>query len=70
MDLIEEIFSYDEVATVKRIPIILSNCLDKLIWRCTRNGRFIFKSAYHLQDGILDRAKGQSSNTSCKEEVW
>lgn len=40
------------------------------MWRCTVNGIFNIKSAYHLQGEIYSITKGQSSQGKQNAEEW
>jgi hypothetical protein len=56
--------------TILNIPISPSLPKDRLIWRCTKNGEFSVRSAYHLG---LDIQAGMSPSSSSKKEdneVW
>jgi hypothetical protein len=47
--LIKEAFEEDEVAAICQI------------WRCTKNGEFIMRNAYHLEMAIVVSGKGKCS---------
>ena len=69
-DLIDQIFLQSEAEIIRQIPISLCNSPDKVIWRCTSNGIFSVRSAYHLQLELHQRAKGQHSQTPVGSENW
>lgn len=46
--LLREMANAEEVEVISRIPISVSNAPDKMVWRCTSNGKFSVKSVYHL----------------------
>ncbi|XP_042942689.1 uncharacterized protein LOC122276859 [Carya illinoinensis] len=48
-EVIDHIFLQTETEIIRQIPISYCNSLDKIVWRCTTNGIFSVKSAYHLQ---------------------
>lgn len=63
-------FFEEKVATIQKIPVSLCNSPNKLIWRCTTNGLFYVRSAYHLQIEIQRRGKGESSSCFERNERW
>jgi hypothetical protein len=48
IQLLDAIFSLEEAKVIKGIPISPIQVKDHLIWRCTSNGIFSVRSAYHL----------------------
>jgi hypothetical protein len=69
-NLIEQNFMREEMEIILNIPISPSLPKDRLIWRCTKNGEFSVRSAYHLG---LDIQAGMSPSSSSKKddnEVW
>lgn len=61
LKLVKEVFSDVEAKIICQIPICLSNRLDKIMWRCTKNGFFTVRSAYPLQGEVHGRSQGQTS---------
>ncbi|KAJ0017173.1 hypothetical protein Pint_11950 [Pistacia integerrima] len=49
LDLLKDLFSESEVSTISQIPISVFNRPDKLVWRCSQNGLFSVRNAYHLE---------------------
>jgi hypothetical protein len=47
--MLESLFAQDEVQMIKNIPLSCMNKEDIQIWRGTKNGVFIVRSAYHVQ---------------------
>lgn len=47
-ELLDQIFTREEITTINSIPISQTNQEDKLIWRGTTNGVFSVRSAYHM----------------------
>ncbi|XP_042990763.1 uncharacterized protein LOC122317788 [Carya illinoinensis] len=68
VQLIKDIFSEEEAASIQKIPISIYNSPDRIIWRGTNNGLFMIRSAYHMQNDIQQRNKGQSSCEKVKEQ--
>lgn len=68
VQLINVIFSKEEVGTIHKIPRSLCNIPDKLTWKCAMDGHFSVKSAYHLQNEIQQRSNKQSSSKQNKEK--
>ena len=56
------LFTKEEVAAIKKIPISHTNQPDYQIWRCMSSGIFLVKSAYHLAKELEDRKTPESSN--------
>lgn len=53
MDLIQDIFSNEEISLISSIPLTLSGREDQLVWSQTKPGLFNVKSAYYLHKNIL-----------------
>ncbi|KAF5442887.1 hypothetical protein F2P56_035499 [Juglans regia] len=68
--LVQNIFTPEEAAIISRIHVSACNSNDKQVWRCTKNGLFTVKSAYHLQVSLNDNKMGQASDTSNHEALW
>jgi hypothetical protein len=69
-NLIEQNFMREEMEIILNIPIRPSLPKHRLIWRCTKNGEFSVRSAYHL--GLDVQAEMSPSDSSKKDEseVW
>lgn len=52
LTLISNIFNEEEARAISNIPLSHLQPLDKLIWRCTANGQFFVRSAYHMEMDI------------------
>ena len=61
--LVAVTFLSDEVATITNIPLSPFQPKDRLIWRCTKNGEFTMKSAYHLGMEMRAMEKAGSSGS-------
>jgi hypothetical protein len=48
VQLVNAIFNADEAKVIQGIPLSPIPVPDRLIWRCTKNGDFLIRSAYHL----------------------
>jgi hypothetical protein len=46
--LISLLFLPEDVAAILSMPLSPLLPLDRLLWRCTKNGVFTVRSAYHL----------------------
>ncbi|KAJ4963124.1 hypothetical protein NE237_023063 [Protea cynaroides] len=68
-EILHQLFSVEEVAAIKGIPLSFFPRPDRLIWKGTKNGRFTVKSAYHLLSNLKE-AKLFSSPTSFKVVKW
>ncbi|XP_042980196.1 uncharacterized protein LOC122310366 [Carya illinoinensis] len=56
-NVIDQVFLQREAEIIRQIPISLCNSPDKVVWRCTSNGIFSVRSAYHLQLELHQRDK-------------
>ncbi|XP_035551748.1 uncharacterized protein LOC118349904 [Juglans regia] len=70
LPLVQSVFISGEVAIISRMHISPCNSNDKQVWRCTKNGIFSVKSAYHLQVSVNDLNKGQASDPTKHEVLW
>ncbi|KAJ0096619.1 hypothetical protein Patl1_27305 [Pistacia atlantica] len=70
LDLLKDLFSESEVNIICRIPISIFNRPDKIVWRCSQNGLFSVKSAYHLQVESQISSRGQSSSAANDNKKW
>ncbi|XP_042988728.1 uncharacterized protein LOC122316263 [Carya illinoinensis] len=68
--LIHETFNPEESEMISRIPISITNANDNLIWRCTKDGSFSVKSAYHLLGAMVSYNQGQSSSAVPQNKNW
>ncbi|KAJ0008133.1 hypothetical protein Pint_29753 [Pistacia integerrima] len=59
-----------EVNTICQIPISIFNRPDKIVWRCSQNGLFLVRSAYHLQVESQLSSRGQSSYAANENKKW
>jgi hypothetical protein len=59
--MISEIFSVEEAAVIQAIPLSPLRPKDKLIWRCTANGEFSVRNAYHLAVERQSEGHGEAS---------
>ena len=60
----------EEVEKILNIPLSPSLPKDRLIWRCTKNGEFFVKSAYHLRLDIQAGMNPSGSTMTADNEVW
>jgi hypothetical protein len=70
VNILDNLFSEEEVIAVKSIPLSSTNQEDILIWKGTANGLFSVKSAYNLAKEMDDRKKAESSRGMYKSDVW
>jgi hypothetical protein len=63
-------FRPDEAATITNIPLSPFQPKDRLIWRCTKNGEFSVKSAYHLGMSMRAMEKAGSSGSNKTGDLW
>ncbi|KAJ0017107.1 hypothetical protein Pint_10781 [Pistacia integerrima] len=70
LDLLKDLFSESEVNTICQIPISVFYRPDKLVWRCSQNGLFSVRSAYHLQVESQLSSRGQSSFVANENKKW
>ncbi|KAJ0085033.1 hypothetical protein Patl1_07264 [Pistacia atlantica] len=68
--MLKDLFSESEVNTICQIPISVFNRPDKLVWRCSLNGLFSVRSAYHLQVESQLSSRGQSSSAANENKKW
>lgn len=48
VDLLQDIFSNEEISLITSSPLTLSGREDQLVWSLTKNGNFNVKSVYYL----------------------
>ncbi|XP_042958049.1 uncharacterized protein LOC122293560 [Carya illinoinensis] len=70
LPLIQSIFFPKEAAIISKLHVSPCNNNDRLSWRCTTNGMFSVKSAYHLQVSINDSKSRQGSRLSNHGVLW
>lgn len=70
MDLLQTLFSADEVVLISNICLSPLASDDRLVWRCTTNGRFSVRSVYHLQLDLCNRNSCGSSESSITGNCW
>jgi hypothetical protein len=70
--LLNTIFHPYEAKVVQGIPLSPMLVPDKLspIWRCTSNGIFSVRSAYHLEMECNARNGGEASGKSNTKHIW
>ncbi|XP_041011395.1 uncharacterized protein LOC121255185 [Juglans microcarpa x Juglans regia] len=70
LPLVQSVFILEEAVIISIIHISPCKSDDKLVWRCTKNGIFSVKSAYHLLVFVNDLNKGQASDSTNHEVLW
>ena len=60
-DLLETLFSKEEATLIHSIPVSTTNREDVCIWRGTKSGYFLVKSAYHLQMKLKSKGQAETS---------
>jgi ribonuclease HI len=70
MELIQAEFMEEEAQVISSIPLNPLKSEDKLIWRCSANGDFSVRSAYHLGMELQESEGGQCSYTGREEDFW
>jgi hypothetical protein len=68
--LLELLFTGEEIKMIQSIPISSTNRSDAIIWRGTVNGIFSVRSAYYIQQDLEVQTTAGTSNLGCKREVW
>ncbi|XP_042983302.1 uncharacterized protein LOC122312704 [Carya illinoinensis] len=68
--LVRAVFEEEEANLICRTPLSMTNVPDKMVWRCTRNGEFSVRSAYHLMNEMVDMVRGQTSATTQNWTLW
>jgi hypothetical protein len=69
-ELIQAEFMEEEAQVISSIPLNPLKSEDKLIWRCSANGDFSVRSAYHLGMELQESKGGQCSYTGKEEDFW
>ncbi|XP_042944727.1 uncharacterized protein LOC122278613 [Carya illinoinensis] len=70
LPLLYAIFSKSEAGLISKIPISPCRSNDLLTWRCSANGKFSVRSAYHLQGSIKENKVGQTSDQTSSSSFW
>ncbi|XP_041025298.1 uncharacterized protein LOC121265677 [Juglans microcarpa x Juglans regia] len=60
----------DEAGMITRIPVSQCGSRDKQIWKCTKNGIFTVRSAYHMQIDLEESKKAQCSVNRSDHDKW
>jgi hypothetical protein len=59
-----------EADVILNISLSLRLSLNRLIWKESKDGKFLVKSAYHLGLCINDLSKGQCSRGLKEKLIW
>jgi hypothetical protein len=70
VELIQAKFMEEEAQVISSIPLNPLKFEDKLIWRCSANGDFSIRSAYHLGMELQESKGGQCSYTGKEKDFW
>jgi hypothetical protein len=74
IELLESLFSREEVQSILSLPVSFTNREDVCIWRGSKNGIFTVRSAYYIQKELEKRrlAKSSSSKDHCTfwRKIW
>jgi hypothetical protein len=68
--LVESIFQKEEAELIKNIPLSPLGPKDCRIWRCTANGEFSVRSAYHMEMELMELGGCGSSGQNTENLVW
>lgn len=68
--LIAQVFSFEEVESICKIPLSILGAAYKLSWWPAKKGLFFVKSAYTLEMTRVSKTLGESSNPRAKEQFW
>jgi hypothetical protein len=68
--LVESIFQKEEAELIKNIPLSPLGPKDCKIWRCTANGEFSVRSAYHMEMELMELGGCGSSYSNTENLVW
>jgi hypothetical protein len=58
------------VRLILSLPISYTDRDDAQIWRASKNGDFIVRSAYYMQKELEKRGMAESSVTPTHSKVW
>ncbi|KAM1949581.1 hypothetical protein ACFX15_009620 [Malus domestica] len=71
IDVLQSLFSAEEVNLIRKIPLSVRNSPDHLLWHHERHGRFTVRSAYHVARNWLQPTNcGASSSNGDGAKVW
>ncbi|XP_042969022.1 uncharacterized protein LOC122301695 [Carya illinoinensis] len=70
LNLIHAIFSKPEAKVISKMTISQCGSQDVQTWRCSENGKFTIRSAYHLQGTMEEGRKGQCSSLNQVSKTW
>lgn len=75
MQLLNDLFSVEEVEAIQSIPLSVGDVEDRIIWHYERNGKYSVRSAYQVAQGIIeshgnDAAGSSSSFSGVGERFW
>lgn len=75
IQLLNDLFSSEEVELIRSLPLSLRNVGDRRIWHYERNGKFTVRSAYHVARCLnvsngANAAASSSSSGSVGEKFW
>jgi hypothetical protein len=69
-DLLNKVFLPEEARVIANIPLSPFLPQDRQIWKATKNGIFIVRSAYHLGKELIAITMGQCSESNLERGVW
>jgi hypothetical protein len=64
--LLELLFTEEEIKMIQSIPTSSTNRSDAIIWRGTANGIFLVRSTYYIQQDLEVQTMVGTSNLGCK----
>lgn len=70
MDILDDMFSAEEVELTKGIQLGSMLSIDKRVWSFSGDGRFTVKNAYHLEYLRGKRVRGESSKGDENGNFW
>lgn len=74
VQLLNDLFSPEEVTLIRVIRLGLRDTIDHRIWNYDRYGKFTVRSAYHVARGLLgtsgEGVVGSSSSNVVGEKLW
>lgn len=68
--MLAEIFQEDKAKIISNIPLSPLQPKDRMIWRCTTNGQFSVRSAYHLEMERLTLQHEETSHLKGQSIFW
>lgn len=75
-ELLEELFTPEEVQLICKVPPSVRNPVDRIVWHFTKNGLYNVKSGYHVfrkMFSLILQASTSSSNSDTRSlwnKVW